>query len=405
MIRLERKKMHQDNRKAYGLLPLRRNYQSPHTHYTQIRAYDSIYFDETSQCWLVTGHAPATTILNDPRFTSQLGVNFTSSIASISKQMIFMDGEKHTRSQHAMMRPLAVIAKKLPDEIRSFSQDLLTDKQKSGEIDLVSDFASKISLFSIARIMGIPADDWDLLLQLERWSDTFGDRTSGYFNGNSQDILHLETYFQQLIATKRQSPTDDLLSAIINDQEAFPTEEDLVANCMMIFAAGRVTTKKLLGNGIPLLLQDWEHIRQEYQAHPKTFPKMLCEELLRMVTPTRYIMRQATEDVNLSTTFPGQHLIHQGDRVLIFLEAVDRDPAIFDDPDTFSPQRRPNKHLAFGFGSHQCLGATLARIEIQSTLEALLSLPTLRLKPDSIPSWNPNPNLGGYTSCPALFQR
>jgi cytochrome P450 len=395
--------MDQKKNKAYSFLSLRRHYQDPYQHYAQLRAHDSIYYDQTSQCWLVTGHEATVAILGDARFSSQLGENLKSPITSINKQMLFMDGDRHKKAQQTMIRPLATIAKQISDEIRSFTHKLLTDKQQAGEIDIVHDFASKISLFAIARILGIPLDDWQQLLQLERWSDTFGDLTSGYFFGNVEDISHLEAYFRQLIAIKKELPADDLLSALIKDKEAFPEEDDLTINCMMIFAAGRLTTKKALGNGIPLLLQDWEKIHTMYQANPKSFPKTLTEELLRIVTPTRYLMRQAIEDVDLSTTFSGQHVIRQGDRVMVFLEAANRDPALFENPDAFLPQRYPNKHLAFGFGSHQCLGATLARVEMQAVMEELLSLSALRIKPGSTPSWNPNPNLGGYTSCSVLF--
>jgi len=395
--------MDQQTQKTYSLLSLRRNYQCPHTHYAQLRAHDSIYFDGTSQCWLVTGHAPAMMILDDPRFTSQLGAESTSSIAAIDKLMLFMDGDRHTQIQHAMLRPMADMAKKIPDEIRAFTHAILVDRQKSGEMDLVRDFSSKISLFAIACILGIPVDDWPQLLQLELWSDTYGDLTSGYFYGDTRDIVKLEEYFRRLLDSRKQTPGNDLLSVLVADQDTFPDEEDLVANCMMIFTAGRVTSKKAFSNGIPQLLQNWDDIRKEYQTNPKTFPRLLVEELLRLTTPTRYLMRQATEDVDLSAKFQGQHVIHKGDRILVFLEAANRDPACFEDPDTLFPQRRPNKHLAFGFGSHQCLGALLARIELQCVLEELLQLSTLRLKPGHTPRWNPNPNLGGYSSYQVLF--
>lgn len=122
-----------------------------------------------------------------------------------------------------------------------------------------------------------------------------------------------------------------------------------------------------------------------------------------MVTPTRYLMREASEDVDLSPLFPGNHLIHRGQRMLLFLEAADYDPAIFSQPEQFTPHRRPNKHVAFGYGPHQCPGATLARVEIQIALEEMLALPGLCPKPGTCPVWNPNPNLGGFTSNPVVF--
>jgi cytochrome P450 len=237
-----------------------------------------------------------------------------------------------------------------------------------------------------------------MLGQLEQWSDTFGDVTSGYVRGDLQDVQKLEHYFRQLIARKRREPANDLLSAFIAAHDIFPEEDDLIANCMMVFAAGRITTKKLLGNGITLLMQNWAQYKTEAQTNSR-FIKPLSEELLRMVTPTRYLIREAGEDISLAT-----HSIRRGQRVLLILEAADYDPAVFSQPGIFEAQRRPNKHIAFGFGPHQCPGATLARVEIQLALEELFTFSDLHTMPGTCPVWNPNPNLGGFKSNPVAFE-
>ncbi|BCL80813.1 cytochrome P450 [Ktedonobacteria bacterium brp13] len=389
-----------------NLLALRRHYTEPHALYNSLRSQDSLYYDETSQSWLVTGHAAVVKILDDPRFLSSLGSATNSSagqLSPVSRQMLFMDGEKHKQAQNVMLRPLAHMAKNMPSDIQRFAQEAMATANRTGEMDAVSGFASPISLFTIAHVLGIPADDKAMLQQLENWSDTFGDVTSGYFRGEMQDIKNLEDYFRQLIAQKRRALTDDLLSAFIMAHDIFPEEDDLVANCMMVFAAGRITTKKLLGNGVTLLMQDWETYQKEFQANPR-FTKQLGEELLRMITPTRYLIREASEDIDFSDTFPGNHVVRKGQRVLLFLEAADFDPAVFSQPQDFLPHRRPNKHVAFGYGPHQCPGATLARVEIQVALEELLSLSSLQPKPGTCPVWNPNPNLGGFTSNPLVFK-
>lgn len=391
---------------ALTLLALRRHYTNPHQLYNALRVQDRLYFDETSQSWLITGHQAVTAILDDPRFFSRPGsATNTSSghMSPISKQMLFMDGEQHRRAQDVMLRPLAQLVKGIAEDIRKFARDAIAAAQKGGTMDVVSEFASPISLFTIAHVLGIPLDDKDLLRQLEEWSDLFGDVTSGYFRGEMQNIHKLEEYFRHLIAEKRRVPGDDLLSAFIAARDVFSEEEDLIANCMMVFAAGRITTKKLLGNGISSLIERWEQHQKEYQQNPR-FVKMLGEELLRVVTPTRYLMRDAGEDIDLSSMCPGQHLIRQNQRVLLFLEAADYDPAVFNQPEKFDPYRRPNKHIAFGYGPHQCPGATLARIEIQVALEEILALPHLLPKPGTSPIWNPNPNLGGFLANPVVFQ-
>jgi cytochrome P450 len=390
--------MDQDTPKDFSLTALRRHYIHPHALYDAIRAHDSVYFDAASRCWLVTGYAPVVAILGDARFSSRLGASASMFPPSVSKQMLFMDGEAHQRAQQVMLRPLAQMVKQMPDAIKGWAKDRLDAASKGGEIDSVRDFASPLSLLTIAQVLGIPTDDMGLLHDLERWSDTFGDVTSGYFRGNMQDVRQLEDYFRQLIAAKRRVPSEDLLSAFIQAGDMF-TEEDLIANCMMVFAAGRITTKKLLGDGVPALARQWAHTRADFQNDPRAFTTSLREELLRLITPTRYLIREAVEDVEMSSLSTGNHLIHRGEKVLLFLEAADYDPAVFAQPAHLDAHRRPNKHIAFGFGSHQCPGATLARVEIQIALETLLSsVADLRLKPGQEPQWNPNPNLGGATS-------
>lgn len=383
-----------------NLLALRRNYTNPHELYNALRAQGGLSFDPGSQSWLVTGHRLIMMILDHSQFLSESGAATNSgsaSISPISRQMLFMDGERHRLAQSIMLRPLAQMVKNMPEIIRQIAQEATLKARLQGEMEVVSQFAAPISLLTIAHVLGIPSHDLEELQQLEQWSDTFGDLTSGYFRGNMQDVTRLEDYFRRLIAEKRRSPSDDLLSSFIAASEIFPDEEDLVANCMMVFAAGRITTKKLLGNGISLLLPEWDQWQKAFQESPR-FPRFLGEELLRMVTPTRYLIREAGQDIAPATLSPGSPFIQRGQRMLLFLEAADYDPAVFSQPEQFQPQRRPNKHLAFGYGPHQCPGATLARVEIQIALEEVLKLPALRTKPGTSPLWNPNPNLGGFSS-------
>lgn len=388
-----------------NLLALRRQYTNPHQLYDRLRDRDSLYFDETGQCWLATGHKVVTSILDDPRFLSSSGSATGSAsyqFAPVNRQLLFMDGEKHRSAQDVVLRPLAQMVKTMPPFIKTIVQDALVAVQQTGEMEAVSQFASPISLFTIAHVLGMPVEDSDMLRQLEQWSDTFGDITSGYFRSDVLDVQKLEDYFRKLIAQKRRNPDDSLISALIAAHDIFPEEDDLVANCMMVFAAGRITTKKLLGNGITLLMQNWEQHKVDFQADPR-FVKPLGEELLRMISPTRYLIREAGEDVLLPVPTFGEHVIRRGQRILLFLEAADYDPAVFAQPGVLDPHRRPNKHIAFGFGPHQCPGATLARVEVQLALEGLFTFSSLRSKPDTNPAWNPNPNLGGFVSNSVIF--
>ncbi len=395
--------MPENTHKGFNLATLRRHYTDPYALYQALRSHDSLYFDPSSRCWLVTSHSAITTILNDARFSSRLEKPGSSMHASIHKQMLFLDGERHQQAHLVIAHSLARITKILPERIRKFAQSTLLEHLATGGMDLVRDFASKISLLTIADVFGISTQQWNELQQLESWSDTFGDATSGYPRGNMQDIAYLEDYFRELIRLRRRNLGQDLMSAMIVAKDAFP-EEELLANCMMVFAAGRFTVKKLIGNGVSLLFDQWPQIQKEFLQQPTVLPKLLGEELLRRITPTRSLIRRANTAVDIPEhTSNHAHTIQRDEHVLLFLEAGNHDPLFFPQPQQCQPLRQPNQHITFGYGSHQCPGAALARLEIQIALDVLLSLKELHPKPGSLPQWNPNPNLGGYISYPVLF--
>jgi pimeloyl-[acyl-carrier protein] synthase len=212
-----------------------------------------------------------------------------------------------------------------------------------------------------------------------------------------QEVLNLIEYFQELLAATRREPADDLLSAMINAQDIFPTEADLIANAVMILAAGQGTSRKLLGTGIPLLLPDWEMWRARVRDDC-TWIRPLVDEMLRVVTPARYLVRRAADGADLSQSFPGNHHIQRGERIVVFLDAANRDPTKFENSSRFCPQRHPTSQLNFGAGPHRCPGASLALVEAHVALDMLFEFPSVRPKPNSAPLWNPNRDMGGFAS-------
>ncbi|EYF01032.1 cytochrome P450 [Chondromyces apiculatus] len=404
--------MSQDAQSQFSFSALVRSYRDPHPIYAALRAHDGIFFDASSQFWLVTGHAATTAILSDQRFSSD--VRFESGASpqadapsflrdAIEKGIIFTDGEAHRRVQNVILRVLGRMGKEAPANITAMVRQILAGVRGGEAFDLVKDFAEPLSLLVVAQLLGLPLEDEAHLRKLAAWSDTHGDAVSGYLRVDLQDITRLGGHFREVLAAKREAPGDDLFGAFIQEDAIFVDDDELIINCMMIFGAGRVTTRKVLSNGIPLLLPEWSRWGRAHRGDP-TFCKRAAEELLRMVTPTRYLLRCATEDVELSEQFPGDHLIYEGEKLMLFLEAANRDPAVFADPDVFDPDRTTTRHMAFGFGPHYCPGAKLARLEIQIALELLLeTFPALGADATFAPRWNPNPNLGGITSfrvCP-----
>lgn len=392
------------------LAGLTEGYTDPHGLYDALRERARITFDPASRSWLVTGHESVRKILSDPRFVSEVGLavpqpqrgtrrSFITD--AVQKQIIFVDGAKQERVQRAVLTELARRSDSLLAPLAAAARTLAERARERGEVDLLQDFAVPYSMEAISMILGLPARDPGEVARLERWSSTFANLTSGYLKGNVEEVAQLGEYFRAQLAERAGSPSDDLIGAFMRDG-VLDDEEDVVIQCVMAFAAGRVTTQKLLGSGIPLLLPEWSAWRERVRANPSSV-RRLADELLRVVTPTRYVARYAVTDIPLEGDAAEGAVVRRGQRVVLFLEAANRDPQTFTDPHGLHAERQPNPHLAFGFGPHRCPGASIARIEIQAALQALLEiLVEVHPHPSLPPTWEPNPNLGGYASYPCI---
>jgi cytochrome P450 len=393
-----------------GLSALVEAYRDPHSLYDAARKQGGICFDPVSKCWLITDYSAVRRILGDPRFSSDLSRGSRNAPqasrpsfidSAIRRQILFSDGEDHERVQEAILRESTRRGHSIRPLIRQIADRLLEPARLRGRIDLVRDFSAPFAAEAISLIMGIPLEDDRQRDQLQQWSNTFGAVTSGYFRVRVQEIERLGAFFRDLVRSRKTHPSDDLVQTLIDDR-VFDDEEDLVINCMMVFGAGRATTQKLLGDGVAKLLPEWGRWRELNRENPGT-SRRLAEELLRAVTPTRHLARYAVETVDLADEFPGDHRIREGERVILFLEAANRDGRTFASPHSLVVDRQPNPHVAFGFGAHRCPGAGLARIEIQVALDGLFeTFGELRPDPAAQPEWDPNPNLGGYQSFPCV---
>lgn len=386
-------------------------YRQPHALYDALREQGRIRYDPAGRCWLVTGHGALRTVLADERFVSDValaipeaGRNARPSFITeaIRRQIIFVDGPKQARVQRAVLVELARRSDALTAPLQAAALRLAERARDARRVDLVRDFATPFSMQAITLIMGLPVAGPGELEELERWSTSYANMTSGYLRVKIDDVVRLGDWFRAQVAARGGAPSDDLVGAFMRDG-TLDDEEDVIIQCMMAFAAGRVTTQKLLGDGLPLLLPEWAGWRELVRAQPPSAVRRLADELLRVVTPTRYVVRYAAEDAELSGEGLDGTRIRRGEKVVLFLQAANRDGEAFPAPHALEGGRQPNPHVAFGFGAHRCPGASIARIEIQAALQALLeTLGELRPHPSLAPAWDPNPNLGGYASYPCL---
>jgi cytochrome P450 len=208
----------------------------------------------------------------------------------------------------------------------------------------------------------------------------------------------LADYFRGLIAERRRSPREDMLTGLIAAEEAGDklTEDELLATCILLLVAGHETTVNLIGNGSLALLRHPDQ-RKRLQADPGLITTAV-EELLRFDGPVQRTARIPSEDV----TFGGK-TIGKGEMVMPFIGAADRDPAQFPDPDRLDIGRTDNRHIAFGWGIHFCIGAPLARVEGQIAINTLLKRKPKLALATAEPQHRQSLTLRGLTSLPVSF--
>lgn len=391
----------------------------PHTVYRQWRNADDIVYDQESGSWLVTGHQQLLTVLRDTRFVSKPFTHALPTLptvmqrlhALLEQQLLFWDGEEHRRAYRGVLEALTQRVRD-PDTATSITacvKQLLDVVSASGELDVAAEFAALIAGKISAYLLGLSLRE-DTLRQMMHWSNAFADVTSGYVPNNATDILRMQHFFLSVIADRRESYARrdeqngrvqyaNVLDALLAG-EVFPGDESLATNMQMLFAAGRVTGEKVLAEGIHMLLSEpgrWNSLYQLAHSHPR-LPQLMAEELLRFVTPTSHIGRWASEQMTLTSRTGKRHQIARGEKLLLFLEAANRDPVVFPRPDDFDPWRLPNRHLAFGAGPHRCPGAALGRLELRLIFAELLRYPHLQHIPGVEPRYDPNPNVGGIRS-------
>jgi cytochrome P450 len=292
---------------------------------------------------------------------------------------------------------------RLRPRIEQIVEGLLDAAEDRGSMDLIEEFAYPIPVAVICEMLGVPVEDHERFrgwsLDMARGLDLIWLGPDSEVGRRSVAARHgLADYFRGLIARRRAAPRADVLSDLIAAEEAGDTlsEAELLATCILILIAGHETTVNLIGNGTLALLRHPDEL-----ARLRRDPGLIgtaVEELLRFDGPVQRTARIASEDV----TFGGR-TIARGEMVMPFIGAADRDPAQFREPDRLDLGRADNRHIAFGWGIHFCLGAPLARLEGQIAINALLRrLPRLALATDA-PEFRQSLTLRGLAALPVSF--
>ncbi|MEV0263744.1 cytochrome P450 [Streptomyces sp. NPDC050617] len=370
--------LYEDARSREGLLRVRLPYGDP--------------------AWLATRYADARLVLGDRRFSRADAANHDEprqSEAQTTTGILSMDPPDHTRLRKLSAKAFTVHqVEKLRTDVRALAEGLIDDMIAAGQpADLVEDYALPIPVGVICRMLGVPTEDRP---RFRVWSDnalSTSSLTADEFHASREE---LRDYMRGLIDQHRVHPADDLMTSLIEARDVGDrlSELELVDLCVGILVAGHETTASQIPNFVYTLLDHPEQLAL-LREDPDLIPAAV-EELLRFVplgigaSQARY----ATEDIEVGGT-----LVRAGEPVVVAVGAANRDALRFTEAGTLDVRRESNGHLGFGHGAHHCLGAPLARLELQEALRALiLRMPGLHLAGDIV--WKTEMLVRGPRSMP-----
>jgi cytochrome P450 len=353
----------------------------PYPAFAVARAQAPVQWHEGLGLWLAFRHAEANAVLRDRRlgriWTDKTPADRLESFNLIHRNAILeMEPPEHTRLRRLIS---AAFARGHVERLRpwveelagSLVEDLVERSGGHTPVDVLSGMSEELPVAVIAELLGVPAADRPLL---RPWSNAivkmyeYG-RTTQVEEAAERAAAEFVAYLRELAAERRSAPGEDLLTHLVTMRDADGdrlTEDELVTTCILLLNAGHEATVNVSGNGLLALLEHPDQLAR-LRADPSLLPAAI-EELMRYDSPLQLFERTATEDVEI-----GGVTVARGQKIAALLGSANRDPDVFADPDTLDIGRTDNPHISFGAGVHFCIGAPLARVELQASFGALLT--------------------------------
>jgi cholest-4-en-3-one 26-monooxygenase len=360
--------------------------------YRWLRDEHPAYRDDVNGLWGVSRYHDVVEIEKHPsRYSSARG---SRPRVDPQASMIDSDDPVHQSRRRLVARrftPKAV--KQVEDDVRRVATTLIDRVAPRGECEVVRDLAAPLPAAVIAQKLGFPPELWG---KCAEWSEfTMHDGGQYPTDGSAPEatartidaVLEFAVETMRLAATRRAEPRDDLISVWANQELDWPdgsrrrmTDDELVSEALLVLDGGAETTRSVIGTVCVELIRHPDQ-RELLLDDPSILATSGVEEFIRWVSPLLNMARTATEDHELHGAE-----IRAGDEILLMYASANRDERVFTDPDRFDVTRSHNLHVAFGFGTHFCLGASLARLELRVMFEELLRrLPDMRLAPGAEP--------------------
>jgi pimeloyl-[acyl-carrier protein] synthase len=380
----------------------------PYPTYRRLRAEDPVHHSPMG-FWVLTRYEDVVAALRDPRLAKEaiaafVAARFGAPVPAMGLSMLDRDPPDHTRLRSLVSKAFTPrVVDGLRPRVQQIVDGLLDGVRDAGTMDLIEEFAYPIPVNVICEMLGVPVEDHE---RFKGWSLDIARGLDSILLPADSEVpkrsaaarTGLADYFRELIARRRAAPRADLLSGLIAAEEAGDklSENELLATCILLLIAGHETTVNLIGNGTLALLRHPDQLRR-LRDNPALIGSAI-EELLRFDGPVQRTARIPSEDVVIDG-----RKIAKGEMVMPFIGAADRDPAQFPEPDRLDIGRTDNRHIAFGWGIHFCLGAPLARVEGQIALNTLVErFPQLALATET-PEFRESLTLRGLKSLPVKF--
>ncbi len=364
-----------------------------------LRDHDPVHWDDAGQVWGISRYDDVKAVATNPQTFSNAG-GIRPDTGPIA-MMIDMDDPEHLRRRKLVNKgftPQRV--RDLEPRIVEVVDGLIDQVAERGECDFVADIAAWLPLVMIGDALGVEPEDHPTLLQ---WSDDLmrgqGQTDDALVTAMANAFEGYVGYIVGVIEDRRGCPRDDLMSVLVHAEiDGDKLDDDaLIHESLLILIGGDETTRHVISGGMYQLLAD--RSRYERLLADRSLIGSAVEESLRWVSPIKNMARTATRDVELHGK-----TIREGQKLLLLYPSANRDSAQFTDPMTFDIARSPNDHVAFGFGPHFCLGAALARLELNVAFERVLErLPDIRLADGAEPELRPASFVSGYESMPVEF--
>jgi pimeloyl-[acyl-carrier protein] synthase len=369
----------------------------------RLRSQSPVHWDFVLSAWFLTRHSDVRAALVDPRLStnnfpfdvSQLPPALQKELApfgrAMEREVLYNDGAEHERLRRPLNRAFNPAAfERLRPEMETLAHELLAKAERHGSTDVVSDYSEPLADYMIGELLGLPHANRPEFI---RWCDRLRKFTAARRMGldtvlrakAAVNIFEaLRANIRTIIAARRENFADDVIgrSFAVEANEAPPTEEEVLANCVFFLHAGARNMSASITNALVALLRHPEEFCR-LREHPESITAAI-EELLRYDTPVQVAIRGVPEEME----FAGRRI---GPKHLLFLllGAANRDPEQFADPDRLDLTRRPNRQVSFGVGPHGCVGAWMARFGLAIAIGAILGRQThLRLIPGEL-HWKP----------------